>query len=98
MVDFTNPVVLMPAAVFGAVVAVLVGTVLFRAGCALADVAEPTFGKSLLVVGLALLVCLPLGGAIVYLSGRYESDSTAVFGPMRRVATLVALLAAWVVS
>jgi hypothetical protein len=98
MVDFTNPVVLTLAAVLGAVVAVLVGAVLFRAGCALADVAEPAFGKSLLVVGLALLVCLPLGGAIIYLSGLYEADPSAVFGPVRKVAALVALLVAWVVS
>ena len=98
MVDFTNPVVLTLAAVLGAVVAVLVGAVLFRGGCALVDVAEPAFGKSLLVVGLALLVCLPLGGAVIYLSGLYEADPTAVFGPVRKVAALVALLVAWVVS
>jgi hypothetical protein len=97
MLDFANPVVSGLAAVLGAVVAVLVGVVLFRAGCALADVAEPAFGKSLLLVGLALLVCVPLGGAIIYLSGRYEADP-AVFGPVRGLATLAALLVAWVVS
>ncbi len=82
----------------GLVVLLWVGTVLFQAGCALADVSGPGFLKSLLVCGVALAVCLPLAGLLLYLAARYETDATALLGPARAGALGVWLAATWILS
>jgi hypothetical protein len=82
----------------GLVLLLGLGTFLFQAGCALADVNGPGFLKSLLVYGVALAVCLPLAGLLLYLAGRYETDAAALLGPVRAGALGVWLLATWVLS
>jgi hypothetical protein len=82
----------------GGVVFLLVQTLLFRAGCALADVAEPSFPRSLLVVGAAVLVCLPLGVLLVHLLGAYDGEAAGLLGPMSALGLLLALLLSWVLS
>jgi hypothetical protein len=82
----------------GGAVFLLVETLLFRAGCALADVTEPSFPWSLLVVGVALVVCLPPGWLFVRLLGSYDADPGALLGPMGTLGVLLALLLSWVLS
>jgi hypothetical protein len=98
MFGIENMLVVALVLVGGGVALLLVETLLFRAGCALADVTEPSFPLSLLAVGVALAVCLPLGGLFVYLLGAYDADPAALFGPMRTLGVLLALLLGWVLS
>lgn len=86
------------AGLIGAVVVIFgVGTLLFQAGCALADVVGPSYFKSLLVYGVAVVVCVPLAGLLLYLAGLYDTEPGAL-GTYRLLALVVWLLAAWVVS
>ncbi len=84
--------------VAGVVLVFGVGTLLFQAGCALADVNGPGFLKSLLIYGVAVVICAPLAGLLLYLAARYETDPTGLLGPARGAALGVWLLAAWVLS
>ena len=97
MFDFASPWVVGGWAL-GLLLLYAVTTLLFYAGCALADVANPSLGRSLLAVGLALLVCLPAGGALVWLLGSYDTDPNVLFGPMRILGITLALLVTWVLS
>jgi hypothetical protein len=82
----------------GAVLLVGVGTLLFQAGCALADVTGPRFVKALLVFGLALAVCAPLAILLVRFAGRYDDPDSPPLSPARGLALAGALLGTWVVS
>jgi hypothetical protein len=84
--------------VLGVVLLFGVGTLLFLAGCALADVNGPSFLKALLIYGAAVVVCVPLAGLLLYLEGKYEPNPAALLGPARGAALGVWLLATWVVS
>src|SRR5262249_4972683 len=97
MFDLTNGWQAAGAAA-GLVLLLGVGTLLFQAGCALADVIAPGFPRALLVFGVAAAVCLPLAGLLFWLAGPYESDPSAFLGPVRAVALGVGLLATWVLS
>jgi hypothetical protein len=96
MIDWTNGWVI-AAAVGGLVLLLGVGTLVFQAGCALADVTGPRFLKALLVFGLALAVCVPLGGFLVWLGGVYDKSS-ALLGPVRSAALGAALVGVWALS
>ena len=74
MFTFASPPVVALAWLGGLVVFYLVAVLLFRAGCALADVTDPPLGKTLLVVGAALALCLPVSGVLVYVLGSYDAD------------------------
>jgi hypothetical protein len=82
----------------GVVLVFGVGTLLFQAGCALADVNGPGFLKALGIFGVACLVCVPLAWLLLYLAGKYDTDSAALLGPARGAALGVWFLAAWVLS
>jgi hypothetical protein len=89
MFDLANPWVL-GAWVGTAVLLLGLGTVLFRAGCALADVADPSLLKSFVVADLALVICLPLAWLLVHVLASFEADPGTVFGPMRGLGVLLA--------
>jgi hypothetical protein len=97
MFGFGTP--LFVVAVLGGLVILFgVGTLLFQAGCALADVPVRGYFRSLSIYALAVLLCGPLMAALVWFAGRYESDANASFGTMRIVALIVSLLLAWLLS
>ncbi len=75
-----------------------VGTLLFQAGCALADVPVRGYFRSLSIYALAALLCVPMMAALVWFAGRYDSDPNASFGNMRIAALIVSLLLAWLLS
>jgi hypothetical protein len=75
-----------------------VGTLLFQAGCALADVPVRGYFRSLPVYSAAAVICVPLIGVLLWFAGRYESDPNATFGSMRIAALIVALLLTWLLS
>src|SRR3954470_14389802 len=64
MFTFASPPVVALAWLGGLLVFYLVAVLLFRAGCALADVTDPPLGKALFVVGAALALCLPGSGGV----------------------------------
>src|SRR4051812_15752723 len=97
MFDLTNPLFVASLA-GGLLLAWCVRTVLFQAGCALADVVSPGFLKSLLVVGLALVLCVPLGGFLSYLLGKLDGDPAVLLGPMRLLGVGLSLLGTWALS
>ncbi len=84
--------------VLGVVLLFGVGTLLFLAGCALADVNGPGFLKALLIYGAAVVVCAPLAGLLLSLASKYEADPAALLGPVRGAALAVWLLATWGLS
>jgi surface polysaccharide O-acyltransferase-like enzyme len=97
MFDLTNGWVV--AGWLGGMVVLLgVGTVLFQAGCALADVNGPGFLKAFSIYGVAAVVCIPLAVLLLYLAGKYEPDAARLIGPVRGAALGVWLLATWVLS
>jgi hypothetical protein len=98
MFDLTNAWLLVGGTVGGLLVLFGVGTLLFLAGCALADVAGPGFLKALLVYGLTVVLCLPPAAGLVWLAGQYETDPSGVFGPLRAAALGVGVVGAWVLS
>jgi hypothetical protein len=75
-----------------------VGTLLFQAGCALADVPERGYFRALPIYALALVLCLPAAAALVWYAGRYESDPNESFGAFRLGATVLSLLFSWFLS
>jgi hypothetical protein len=98
MFDGMSPVSVVLVITVGSVVFLAVGTVLFRAGCALADVPEPGLLKSLVLFTLASVVTLPLLAGLVWYAGSFESDPNARLGPMRILALAAGLLLTWVLS
>lgn len=94
--------VVTPLQVVGGLAGVLVlfgvGTLLFQAGCALADVPVRGYFRSLPVYSAAAVICVPLIGVFLWFAGRYESDPNTSFGSMRIAALIVSLLLTWAVS
>jgi hypothetical protein len=82
----------------GLIVLLGVGTLLFQAGCALADAPERGYFRSLPVSSLAVIVCLPLAVVLVWFAGTYDSDPASSFGTMRIMGLIVALILAWLLS
>lgn len=82
----------------GLLVVLGVGTFLFQAGCALADVPERGYFRSLPVYSAAIIVCLPLAAALVWFAGCYDADPKDWFGNLRIAAAIGALLLTWVLS
>jgi hypothetical protein len=75
-----------------------VGTLLFQAGCALADVPERGYFRALPIYSVAVLVCLPLAAALVWLAGSYDADPNDWFGNLRILAVIVSLPLIWLLS
>src|SRR5579875_345106 len=75
-----------------------VGTFLFQAGCALADVPDRGYFRALPVYSAAVAVCLPLAAALIWFAGRYDADPNDWFGNGRILAAVGALLLTWVLS
>jgi hypothetical protein len=98
MFGTTNPLVLAVGVGLGLAVGFVLGTALFRAGCALADVNEPGWLKSFGVYAVAALVCQPAGVALVYFAGRYDTDPSASFGPVRAAGVAAAILLSWLLA
>jgi CDP-diglyceride synthetase len=76
----------------GVVVGIPVLTVLFRAGCSLADVLEPNFAASLAWVTLTLAVGLPLGWLLFRVLGARDADPDGLLGPMHVLGMILGLL------
>lgn len=74
-----------------------VGTFLFQAGCALADVPDRGYFRALPVHSTAVIVCLPLA-VLVWFVGRYDADPNDWFGSLRIAAASVSLLLTWLLS
>jgi hypothetical protein len=75
-----------------------VGTLLFQAGCVLADVPDRGYFRALPIYSAAILVCLPLAAALVWFVGRYDADPNDWFGTMRILAMIGALVLTWLLS
>lgn len=75
-----------------------VGTLLFQAGCALADVPVRGYFPSLSIYALTVVLCGPLMAALVWFAGRYDSDPNVSFGAMRITALIASLVLAWFLS
>jgi hypothetical protein len=86
------------AGLAGVLVLFGVGTLLFQAGCALADVPVRGYLRSLPVYSIAAVLCAPLIGVLLWFAGRYESDPNAAFGSARIAALIVSLLLSWLLS
>lgn len=82
----------------GLIVLLGVGTLLFQAGCALADVPERGYFRALPIYAVAIVVCLPLAALLIAWAGNYESDPTIWFGVPRITALIVSLLLTWLLS
>jgi len=82
----------------GFLVLIGAGTFLFQASCALADVAERGYFRSLPIYLTAVVVCLPLTIVLVWFAGRYDTDPNDSFGSMRIVALIVSLFVSWLLS
>jgi site-specific recombinase len=81
----------------GLVVGYVVALLLFRLGCAMADL-EPSLTRSLLAGGLTFALFVLVAAALFYLARPLESDPSALIGPMRAIALGVAVLITWGVS
>ncbi len=75
-----------------------VGTFLFQAGCALADVPDRGYLRALPIYSAAVVVCLPLAAVLIWYVGRYDTDPNDWFGTYRIAAAVAALLLTWVLS
>jgi len=75
-----------------------VGTFLFQAGCALADVPDRGYFRALWIYSATVVVCLPLSAALIWFAGRYDADPNDWFGIWHLAAAGGALLLSWVVS
>lgn len=75
-----------------------VGTFLFQAGCAMADVPERGYFHSLPIYSASVVLCVPLAVALIWFAGSYDADPNNPLGTLRIVAALVALLLTWILS
>ncbi len=90
---------LLVLAILGGLLVLLgVGTLLFQAGCALADVPDRGYVRALPIYSATLAVCLPLAAALVWFAGRYDTDPNDWFGSWRLAAVVGALLLTWLLS
>jgi hypothetical protein len=86
------------AGLAGLIVLLILGTWLFQAGCALADVPERGYLRSLPVHAVAVVVCAPLAAVFVWYAGHFDSDPATTFGAARIAALVVSLLLSWLLS
>jgi hypothetical protein len=86
------------AVVGGLLILFGVGTLLFQAGCALAEVPERGYFRALPIYSAAVLVCLPLAAAVIWFFGRYDADPNDWFGSWRIAAAIGSLILTWLVS
>lgn len=75
-----------------------VGTFLFQAGCALADVPERGYFRALPLYSATLVVSLPLAALLVWFAGRYDADPNDWSGSLHISAALASLVLIWVLS
>jgi hypothetical protein len=75
-----------------------VGTFLFQAGCALADVPDRGYFRALPIYSAAIAVCVPLAAVLIWFAGRYDADPNDWLGNYRIAAAIGALLLSWVLS
>ncbi len=75
-----------------------VGTFLFQAGCALADVPDRGYFRALPLYSATLVVCLPLAAVLIWFAGRYDADPNDWFGSWRIVAAVGSVFLTWVLS
>jgi uncharacterized membrane protein len=75
-----------------------VGTLLFQAGCALADVHVRDYFRSLPIYALTVLLCVPMIAVLVWFADQYDTDPNTSFGPMRIAALIGSLLLTWLLS
>jgi hypothetical protein len=75
-----------------------VGTLLFQAGCALADVPEGGYFRALPIYSAAIVVSLPLAAALVWFAGRYDADPNDWIGSFRIAAAVGSLALIWIIS
>ncbi|MHB1424267.1 MAG: hypothetical protein ACYC3I_13925 [Gemmataceae bacterium] len=86
------------AALVGVLLLFGVGTLLFQAGCALADVPDRGYLRALPVYSATIVVCVPLAAALVWFVGRYEADPNDWFSAPRLAAAIGSLLLIWLLS
>jgi hypothetical protein len=97
------PILFVVAIIIGAPVGLLVRYFLFRIGCVLADLPDPSIGKSILAVGIAVAVTIPLlvvGGFILSVVDALvtkQAGAGAIFYPGMAVDMIVCWLLAAVV-
>ncbi|HTU89967.1 MAG TPA: hypothetical protein VMF69_07715, partial [Gemmataceae bacterium] len=75
-----------------------VGTFLFQAGCALADVPDRGYFRALPIYSAAVGLCLPLAAVLIWFVGLYDADPNDWFGNLRIAAAVGSLLLTWVLS
>lgn len=86
------------AVVGGVLILFGLGTFVFQAGCALADVPDRGYLRALPVYSATMVVCLPLAAALIWFVGRYEADPNDWLGSWRIGAALASLLLTWLLS
>ncbi len=86
------------ATLVGLLVLFGVGTFMFQAGCALADVPDRGYFRALPIHSATIVVCLPLAALLIWFVGRYDADPNDWFGNYRIAAAVGALLLTWVLS
>ncbi len=97
MIALGSPLTIV-AGLGGLLALVGVGTFLFQAGCALADVPDRGYFRSLPIYSATLVLWLPLAAVLIWFAGRYDADPNEWFGTNRIAASVVALLLAWLLS
>src|SRR4051794_30935301 len=95
MVAVTGGVVVL--GLLGLALGLLVQTLVFRAAVALADVPDPGFFRSLLLVTLVAVVCAPPSVFIPHFLGVSGSPEGEGFGPLPALGVALALLLNWAV-
>lgn len=89
---------LIVGALIGLLLGLVVGTLLFQASCALVDVPERGYFRSLLLYSASRAVLVPmgaLGGVLVWYIGRFDSDPNDAFGTFKITATLGSMVLNW---
>lgn len=86
------------AVVGGVLILFGVGTLVFQAGCALADVPDRGYLRALPIYSATMVVCLPLAAALIWFVGRYEADPNDWLGSWRIGAAAASLLLTWLLS
>jgi hypothetical protein len=94
---FISPLIVV-AGFVGLLALVGLGTFLFQAGCALADVPDRGYFRSLSIYSATVVFCVPIAAVLIWLAGRYDTDADDWFGTYRIAAALLALLLTWLLS
>jgi hypothetical protein len=93
-----SPALLLLLVLGGLLVLFGMGTLLFQAGCALADVPDRRYFRALPIYSAAVIVCLPLAAMLVWLAGSYDADPNDWFGSLRILALIASLPLIWLLS